>query len=156
MSNKSFRAHAVQLRSLQVLKLSIEVHDVKTAHSADYQAGNYAMEAGHSDFDTATSTIHVSMRVRAGRFAVDEDNSEADNEEYEKQPVSIWVEVGGVFIVDTEEFPVEQIPHWAEFNAPLIIYPYVREQVYGLSTRVGIKPLLLPLLEIPSFRIVKK
>lgn len=156
MSNNSFRTHAVQLRSLQVLKLSIEVHDVRTAHSAGYQAGSYAMEAGHSAFDEATSTIHVSMRVRAGRFAIDDDNSEAENEEYKRQPVSILVEVGGVFSVDTDEFSVEHIPNWSEFNAPLIIYPYVREQVYGLSTRVGIKPLLLPLLEVPSIRIVQK
>lgn len=155
MSKKSFKTHAAQLRSLQVLKLSIEVHDVKTAHSENYQLGCYTLEAGRSDFDVESSTIKVSMRVRTGRFAIDDDNLEEENEEHSSQPVSIWVEVGGVFSIDTEEFPADKIHHWAGSNAPLIIYPYVREQVYGLTTRVGIKPLLLPLLEIPTFKITK-
>lgn len=151
-----FKPHPAQMKSLQILKLSIEVHDPVAAHSDDYSFGEYALETGRSEFNEEDSTIQVMMRVRAGKFAVDESNDTETNAEFSSQPISVLAEVGGIFFVNTEIFPKDQIHHWAETNAPLILYPYVREQVYGLSTRVGVKPVLLPLLEIPTIRISVK
>lgn len=156
MSKRPYNQHPIQLTSLQVLKLSIEVHDVKSALSDNYNPGHYTMESGNSRLDPETNTIHVSMRVRAGRFACDDDMPDDEQELNKKQPVSILVEVGAIFKVDTSKFSIENIDSWASRNAPLTIYPYVREQVYGLSSRVGIKPLLLPLLEVPTFKVSKK
>ncbi|URG53045.1 protein-export chaperone SecB [Pectobacterium quasiaquaticum] len=155
MSNQ-FNLHAAQMKSLQILKLSIEVHDPVAAHSDDYSFGEYALETGHSAFNEEDSTIQVMMRVRSGKFAVDDSNDLETNAEFSSQPISILAEVGSIFFVNTDSFPKDKISNWAEANAPLILYPYVREQVYGLSTRVGIKPVLLPLLEIPTFRISGK
>jgi preprotein translocase subunit SecB len=157
MSIENFKLHAVQLKALQVLKLMIEVHDPGKALSDDYEVAEYSLETGRSEFNAENSTINVVMRIRAGKCAIDEgnDNSVDKNEIFAAQPVSFLVEVGGTFEIDTTLFSPNHINHFAETNAPLIIYPYVREQVYGLSTRVGIKAMLLPLLEIPTFKIVQ-
>lgn len=152
--NEKFKQHSFQLKALQVLKLNIEVHDPVKALSDDYELVEYTLETGRSDFDSRDHTIQVMMRIRAGRLAVDSQTPVEKQDSFSSEPVSFLVEVGGVFIVDVETFPTEKIHHFAEHNAPLIIYPYVREQVYGLSTRVGIKPMLLPLFEVPTFNIV--
>lgn len=154
MSNEQFKLHPIQLRALQILRLNIEVHDPARAMSDDYELAEYALETGRSDYNRDDSTIHVMMRVRYGRFAIDEELSPSRKVEFENQPVSFLVEVGGIFDVDATVFPLNQVERFAEHNAPLIIYPYVREQVYGLCTRVGIKTLLLPLFEVPTYRLI--
>ncbi|EOV5311600.1 protein-export chaperone SecB [Klebsiella pneumoniae] len=150
-----FKQHPIQLKALQVLKLNIEVHDPAKALSDNYSLVEYSLETGRSDFDESDNTIQVMMRIRAGKLAVDSKAPAEKNELFASEPVSFLVEVGGVFEVDLETFPRRQIHRFAERNAPLIIYPYVREQVYGLSTRVGIKHMLLPLFEVPAFTIAQ-
>jgi len=51
----------------------------------------------------------------------------------------------GIFEVDEDKFPFKFIQNWAEKNAPLILYPYLREQVFSLSSRAGFGGTLLPL-----------
>lgn len=153
MSTRSYKPHAAQLKALQILKLAIEVHDPETASSDSYSFSEYAFETGRSDFNKVDSTVHVMIRVRAGKYAVDDSNESEENVKFSSQPISVTAEIGGIFNIDTEIFPEDKIHNWAETNAPLILYPYIREQIYGLSTRVGIKPVLLPLLEVPSFKI---
>lgn len=156
MANQTYKAHAAQLKALQVFKLGIEVHDPDVALSDDFDLGEFSLENGRSDFNGENSSINVRMRVRAGRYAVDNDQPSPKDEEHLSQPISFIVEIGGIFRIDTSTFPIEHVHSWAESNAPLILYPYLREQVYGLSTRVGIKPVLLPLLEIPTMKFVSK
>ncbi|MGC0833528.1 hypothetical protein [Pantoea agglomerans] len=156
MAQKPYKLHATQLKALQVFKLGIEVHDPNVALSDSFELGEFTIENGHSEFNADASSINVRMRVRAGHFAIDDDNSAEKNDEFSGQALSLIVEVGGIFSIDLEQFPSEHIYDWAEKNAPLVLYPYLREQVYGLSTRVGIKPVLLPLLEVPTMKFVKK
>lgn len=156
MANDSYQLHPAQLKTLQVLKLGIEVHKPELALHEDFELGEFSIENGRSEFDPESSTINVRMRIRAGRYAIDEDAPSAKDEEFREQPVSFVVEVGGIFNVDISTFPQDKVHHWAETNAPLILYPYVREQVYGLSSRVGIKQIILPLLEVPTIKVVKK
>ncbi|MBD8116832.1 protein-export chaperone SecB [Pantoea agglomerans] len=155
MAQNNYKLHATQLKALQVFKLGIEVHDPHVALSDNFELGEFSIENGHTEFNEETKSINVRMRVRAGRFAIDDDNLAEKNDEFLGQALSLIVEVGGVFNIDTEQFPAEHIHDWAEKNAPLVLYPYLREQVYGLSTRVGIKPVLLPLLEVPTMKFVK-
>lgn len=153
MANSAYKQHAAQLKALQVLKLGIEVHNPKVVLRDDFELGEFSIENGRSDFDEDASTINVRMRIRAGRFAAEGESDPERKALFEADAISLVVEVAGVFSVDVTQFPAEYIHDWAEKNAPLVIYPYVREQVYGLSSRVGIKAVLLPLLEIPTFKL---
>ncbi len=73
-----------------------------------------------------------------------------------KAPFVLKVELIGLFTVDPERFPIEHVDQWARTNAPLVLYPYLREQVYGLTSRAGFNATLLPLLEIPTFRLMQQ
>lgn len=143
--NHKFKEHAIQLVSLQVMKLNIEIHDSSILEAKEFNPGKFAVETGASEFNTDEKLIHVMMRVMIGRH----------NSENTEDPVSIHVELGGVFEVNTDNFPMEYINEWADRNAPLVIYPYVREHVYGLTSRAGLPPILLPLFEVPTFKVTK-
>ena len=79
-----------------------------------------------------------------------------DNEREKLQNTQFWMEViiEGVFIVDETRFPIEKIHIWAEQNAPLILYPYVREAAFSLTSRVlKDSAALLPLLTVPTIKV---
>jgi preprotein translocase subunit SecB len=63
------------------------------------------------------------------------------------------VEILGRFSIDTKAFPVEHVPEWARTNAPIMLFPYLREHVYSLTLRAGFKPAVLPLITVPTIRV---
>lgn len=136
-NNGQYKPHAIQLVSLRVVELAIKV-DVTAPK--DTELGEFSIETASSKYNAEKHRINVKMRVVSGEN--DEDG-----------PLQLKVEVVGVFKVDESAFPVDKIAHWADHNAPLILYPYVRENVYSLTNRAGFSQALLPLLEIPTFRV---
>ena len=73
--------------------------------------------------------------------------------EDEDDVVTLKVEFHGRFKVDESSFPMDRLDHWADHNAPMVLYPYIREHVYSLTSKVGLPEGLLPLIEIPTFRV---
>lgn len=138
-----YTPHAIQLISLDVLHLhleaspSSEIDDLETIEQGQFTLGH-----GHSEYDSNEKRIGVKLNVQIG-------HAEDTN-----LPFRISVELLGVFQIDESRFPVDKIDHWASHNAPLILYPYLREQVHALATKANFKGLLLPLFEVPSFRPV--
>lgn len=100
---------------------------------------NVCLSTGHSKYDQEQHAIAIMIRAEMG----DEEDSLFE----------MSVELLGIFDVDESQFPLIHIDDWAERNAPLILYPYLREQVYNLTSRIGIDGMLLPLFAIPTFRI---
>ena len=62
------------------------------------------------------------------------------------------VKLHGVFSVG-ENFPSEFVNDWAEKNAPLILVPFVRENIYSLASRAKVNT-IVPLFTLPSIRKV--
>ena len=97
-----------------------------------------------SEYDQDEKEIGVSAKIESG----------FDDEE--SQPYSIRIEIVGSFRVDEDRFDVGDLEDWARRNAPLILFPYLREHAYALSSRCGFDPLILPLMEVPTFRKPRK
>ena len=70
-----------------------------------------------------------------------------------ESPYRLIIELVGLFHVDEDSFPVNKIEHFARNNAPLLLSPYLRESAYSLTTKCGFTPFILPLYEVPQFRI---
>ena len=108
----------------------------------------FKLSIGHSEFDRELGEMDVGIVVNIG--------NPSDHESDEKKSeFDLKVHLLAKFSVDQSRFPIELIDHWAENNAPLVLYPYIREHVHALSIRAGIKPILLPLMEVPTLRIDK-
>jgi preprotein translocase subunit SecB len=102
----------------------------------------------NSHYEEEDKRIQVFMAIEIGK-ETDDENEIAEN------PFHLRIEIVGDFEVDEERFPKDKIQQWANINAPYVIYPYLREQVYSLTARCGFMPLVLPLLELPTIRIQK-
>lgn len=135
-TKKAYKLHAIQLIELRVAELGIKV-DLEAPR--DTGLPEFTIETGRSNYDPETHQIQVRMRVVAG--------------EGEDDVVSLRVEIHGRFEVDESSFPMDKLDHWADHNAPMVLYPYIREHVYSLTSKVGLPEGLLPLIEIPTFRV---
>jgi preprotein translocase subunit SecB len=136
--NAPYPLHAIQLLDVRVTELRLTAN---LSVDKTQAAGTFNLGTGHGAYDNEKKRIQVKVSVSVG----------ADDP---GAPFSLLVEVVGMFAVDEGRFPVKHIEHWAQRNAPLVLYPYVREHVYGLAVRAGFPTITLPLLEVPTFRLM--
>jgi preprotein translocase subunit SecB len=136
-NKKEYENHPIQLRSLKVLELSIKVIPEHDQHQLP-DIGKFSLFHGHSEYVQTEKAIAVKIGVEIGR-------------KVEATPFELRVEILGLFEVDDEKFPLKSIHSWAKQNAPLILYPYLREQVFNLASRAGFEGILLPLFQVPTF-----
>lgn len=135
--------HAIQLVAIRVVTLHLQANlevDPSTRHAG------FALETANSAYDEEDSTVEVRVRMRAG---FDDDKRSAEG------PYSLEIELLGVFNVDAKKFPLQHLDHWAKHNAPIVIYPYLREHAMSTAIRGGFEPIILPLLEVPTFKVAK-
>lgn len=138
-----FKLHPIQTNSMSVRELHIIAHrppDVEVSGDA----ATFSLSSGHSPYDEKNHTVNVVVKLEGGF------------EEGTESPFGLKVEIIGEFQVNEELFPKDQILSWAARNAPLIMMPYLREQVYALTARCGFRPMLMPLFEVPTLRVGKK
>ena len=141
MENKQY---PIQLKGLMVRELFIRVNNPQDSRTDENR--EFSLGIGHSKFDHTNNSIEVITVVSIG----EPDNSE---EELLSTPFDLKVRLIAKFIIDVNHFPEDQIEPWAEHNAPIILYPYIREHVHSLTIRAGIGPVLLPLMQVPTLSI---
>jgi len=103
----------------------------------------FIFSTGHSSFDHVTSLITVGVKGEVG----------GESSEQNKHPFHIRIHIQGQFLVDTKKFPVDKIDDWAYKNAPLLLLPFLREHIYGLASRAGIKGVMVPLFVLPTIKV---
>lgn len=135
------RLHPIQLSNIGVKELFIRSNRPPEVTIGPEPEG-CTIKVASSPYDDKEKKIMVSLKLETG---IDTEKT--------KTPYAMRIELIGVFEVDETRFSVEHVPHWATHGAPLILFPYLREHAYSLSSKCGFRPLLLPLLEVPTFRI---
>jgi preprotein translocase subunit SecB len=145
-----FQHHPIQLNNITVLKLNMAVNDPLVAR--DYEGEiTLKFEIGRSEFIQNDPNISVGLRVFFGSSSSSETEAFIEQDGGDNQPAfSGEVELVGHFTVDYSKFKFEHLTSWAKINAPFILMPFVREQVYGLSIRAGIRGLVFPLFVQPG------
>lgn len=96
-----------------------------------------------SPFDERQKRVQVTLGAEFG-FQV--------GPEKPKPPFSVKVVMTGEFSI-SDEFPRDKIQLWAYRNAAFVIFPYLRERLYYITSQAGYPPILLPLIQIPTIKI---
>lgn len=98
-----------------------------------------------SPFDENTKRVQVNLGAEFG-FQADPQKPQT--------PFSLKVVMTGEFAI-ADDFPRDKIQLWATRNAAFVIYPYLRERLYYMSSQGGYPPIMLPLLQIPTIKFEK-
>lgn len=138
--------HPIQLRNIYVDELHAVVHDRISFIDQDYPK-TFDYTVFSTDFNEENSTISVKVE-----FSI----QPPDDSEILDRPFSMKVVVTAAFSVNTEIFPVDLLEDWSFNNAPVVLIPFIRENAYALSSRIGFEPVLVPMIEVPTVKIVAK
>lgn len=137
------KLHPIQIEGIKVKELFVR-DNFSNETPQDDLVGKFKMKVSHSAFDAENQMITIGLVIELG---------EPNSIEPVNGTVDLRVQLMAKFSVDTDTFPREKLEHWAQHNAPMILYPYAREQVYSLSSRALDNPILLPLLQVPTLKI---
>ncbi len=136
---RSPKPHPIQLVNLGVRELFIESHQAPDPNVGAVPE-ECSIQISSSPYDSSNKRLIVSLRLESGVKA-----------DPTKTPYAMRIELVGVFQVDDTQFSVEHVDDWARNGAPLVMFPFLREHAYSLSLRCGFRPMLLPLLDVPTF-----
>lgn len=136
MTDQKVKVHGIKLLEVKVRELGIK--QTKPLNLEDIDGFFFNIQTGHSKY--INNQMSVGMIV-TGSMPVAEG---------EESPLSIIVDLFGIFHVDEEVFDVNMLNRWASENAPMILFPFVRENIYALAIRCGISGLMLPLISVPT------
>ena len=135
--------HPIQLRNLLVDELwirTLDRHGFQDEFPREFSYTVYRYEMPESG-----DSIRVEVEL----------NIKPEGDEIDR-PFVMRVRVVGEFEVDFERFPREQLEDWAAKNAPIVLYPFVREHAHSLSVKAGYEPVLLPLVIVPTIRVTQQ
>lgn len=132
--------HPIQLVYLGIRELLIKsnIPPQPDGQLPELEEGKFRLQTGLTDYDEENKAIGVALKLEIG----------IDDEE--ECPFSLRIELYGHFLVDDKKFPKDKIQDWALNNAPYILMPYMREQVFALTSRCGFQPVILPLTQVPT------
>ena len=100
--------------------------------SLEYDGADFDLDIAHSDYFAEEKRIQISTRITVG---TENPEIEADGS-VRGIPFFLNLEVVGIFEVNDSEFPADRIYEWANTNAMYIMYPYLREHVFALTSDV--------------------
>ena len=143
--------HPIQLQFVAVRELFIQTF------YPPVPGENYVPEAGQlttsvAQFDAERKVIQISLQFKIG---LDHEPSEEEISEIKSksaQPFRIRVHLVAQFSIDTNNFPESKIQQWGKANAPALMFPFLREHVFGLTSRCSYTPLILPMIVLPPTR----
>ena len=137
IGNVQIQEHGIQLNFLAVKELHFDSLRVPST-IAETEYSNPSFSTGRSNYDEKTKTIQVTVKFEiSGKDDV----------------FTLRAEIVAQFRVDEAEFPKEKVNRWADKAAFYVLFPFLREQVYSLAVRVGLKPLMVPMMTVPTFKV---
>ena len=144
--------HPVQLTNVFVRELFIQTFKPL---SADYKVDpeDIHTESLVTEYNPTEKTVQVGMRVYIGDVhePIDLDNN--NPAAARKSPLRMLVHLIGHYVVDESQFPLDLLSTWAQQGGSMTLLPYVREHVFSLTARCGIRPVILPVWQLPTINV---
>jgi preprotein translocase subunit SecB len=141
------QAPRVQLYPIQTTFIAVrEIHFVShrpPSPDDKIEQTSISITQSATPFNEATRRVQVTLAADFGTSAEPKPNP---------PPFTVRVAMTGEFVIDPS-FPADKINLWVTLNAAFVIYPYLRERLYYITSQGGYPPILLPLMQIPTIKI---
>lgn len=124
----------MQLRECEVHELTFRTRVPNKAIKVE----EFGLGFARSPYDSENRWLDVLISFEAG-------SSDLSSAKY-----YFKVEIRGRFENTEGSSEAEKIERWAENAAQFVMIPYLREHVYSISLRCGMKPIVIPLYQLPA------
>jgi hypothetical protein len=144
--------HPVQLQRVLVRELFIKAY---RALPLDYVIPDedVRMESGFNEYNSGDKVLNVHARVFIGEERDLTPGEEKALVAEKKLSLRMRVHLVGQYTVDEKRFPLDLLDEWSRKGGAMTLFPYAREHVYSLSARCGIRPIILPVMQLQTVKI---
>lgn len=142
MRADKLRVHPIRLLRVSPKKLCIEANEPPDPEKGIDELNNVSIRVGHTEYDKKKKQFAISVQISTSKDP--------------NLPYSLEVDLRAIFEVDEKKFDVQYVEDWARRGSIYVLAPFVREYMYWLTSKCGFKPILLPLLEVPTFKATPK
>ena len=140
--------HPLELVKVDVVQLTFVTNKRPTLET--YIDGrNVELSIRQDQIDTKDDWLQVFVRAAYGIPGID-----CEPEEAPPTDCSLIVELAGTFRKH-KDLPRETLELFQNNGALITLTPYLREHVYSLSARAGIQPIIIPILQVPIFKLTE-
>lgn len=136
--NLNASQHAIQLNYIGAKELHFD-SDRLPSTIAFEELEDVKFETSRTPYNRESKTITIFARATT---------------QTKKGDLHLRVELVAEFRVDESRFPAEKVEEWASKAGFLVVFPYVRENIYSMCIRTGLPMVFLPLLDIPTYKVV--
>lgn len=138
--------HPLELVKVDVVQLTFVTNKRPTVET--YIDGrNVELSVRQDPIETEGEWLQVFVRAAYGIPGID-----CEPEDAPTTDCSLIVELAGTFRKHMD-LPRETLELFQNNGALIILTPYLREHVYSLSARAGIQPIIIPILQVPVFKL---
>lgn len=141
MVKQTLKGHPIQLVFVGVKELQAKTF---TPPSPDnefkIETKDVKMNVSHGEYDKERRLLPVQITVEIGK----------SNQKTCKLPLYIKVAIIGIFENDEKDPHVDAFHRFVQKNAVHLLHPFLREHVFALSARCGVRPIILPLVTVAS------
>ena len=141
MEKETLKGHPIQLEFVGVKELQAKTF---TPPSPDnefkIETKHIKMNVGHGEYDKEKKMLPVQITLEIGN----------NNQKTSKLPLYIKVAIIGIFKTVEKNPNIDAVHRFVKNNATHLLHPFLREHVFALSARCGVRPIILPLVTVSS------
>ena len=143
--------HPIELLDVQVTQLFFVLN---TGNESDISINGHDVNLliRQDPIESNSGSLIVAARAMYG-LPIDMHGSDHLNSD--SFPCSFMVELNGKFRVPLS-MSITILQRFQKNGALLILSPFLREHVYSLTGRAGIKPVTIPLMQVPIFKMAEE
>lgn len=135
--------HAIQLEHVGLSKIEFTGY---RSGSGEHHVSENAVEVSFSYSPYQEGSNRITL---IGEAIIGELLESPSTELIDANPFYLHLRLHGFFSIDADDFDVAFADDFASKNAPFLMYPFLREQVYSLAIRCGFPNVMIPLVKIP-------
>lgn len=141
MEKQALKGHPIQLGFVGVKELQAKTFIPPSPdNEIKIETKHVKMNIGHGEYDKEKQTLPVQITLEIGK----------SNQKTSKIPLYIKVAIIGIFKTVEKNPNVDAFHRFVQNNAVHLLHPFLREHVFALSARCGVRPIILPLITVSS------
>ncbi len=158
---QGYRLHPVRLQFVYLKRLAFDANYLpKELPSGLFrlaESGQWRVNVSgnvHGNRATVVASVEASFEQGREVLGTERQQREVASEslgQYE-DPYQLEVEVVAGFLFDPSEISEDEVDKWCKLGSFFVLAPYVRDVIARVTRESGFPEILLPLLEVPTFR----
>jgi len=154
-----YNLHPIRLQFLHLKRLVFEANYLPESRTGELfelaSSGDWRINvtgAVHNDRATVVACVQCTFKSPDQKKPREAEREEVKETKPTEDPYRLEMEAVAGFSFDPQEISQDDVDKWCKLGSFFILAPYLRNIIAEITRESGFPEILLPLLEVPTFR----